>query len=189
MSTDVLIGDGDAPKFVAHPLRAAILGEVHARPFTPLAIPSRIVHFAFDTSGPRSQTDRANLLALCASRGLQPPAADEKHHRAPFGTTVLRWEQHSEFTTYTWEMPADPAAAPFHPDAATLALPMRLVPQPGPLLVAIDLRTEMAGAQAPSSMVLPLDGTSIDDDAAPLLVLSDAVRVTPSLVKGGSSER
>ncbi len=139
MSTDVLIGDGDAPKFVAHPLRAAILGEVHARPFTPLAIPSRIVHFAFDTSGPRSQTDRANLLALCASRGLQPPAADEKHHRAPFGTTVLRWEQHSEFTTYTWEMPADPAAAPFHPDAATLALPMRLVPQPGPLLVAIDL--------------------------------------------------
>ncbi|MFK5065595.1 DUF3422 family protein, partial [Klebsiella pneumoniae] len=48
-------------------------------------------------------------------------------------------EQHSEFTTYTWEMPADPAAAPFHPDAASLALPMRLFAQPGPLLVAVDL--------------------------------------------------
>lgn len=48
------------------------------------------------------------------------------------------------------------------------------------LLVAIDLRTEMAGAQAPSSMVLPPDGPSIDDDAAPLLVLSDAVRATPA---------
>ncbi|MET0222694.1 MAG: DUF3422 domain-containing protein, partial [Tardiphaga sp.] len=62
-----------------------------------------------------------------------------KHHRVPFGTTILRWEQHSEFTTYTWEMPADPGAAPFHPDASTLASPMRLMKQPGPLLVAVDL--------------------------------------------------
>jgi uncharacterized membrane-anchored protein len=139
MSTDVLIGDSKASLLVSHPLRAAILGEVHARPFTPITIPSRIVHFAFDTSGARAQTDRANLVTFCESRGLPPPSPAEKHHRAPFGTTVLRWEQHSEFTTYTWELPADPAAAPFHPDAAALALPMRLVPQPGPLLVAVDL--------------------------------------------------
>lgn len=48
------------------------------------------------------------------------------------------------------------------------------------LLVAIDLRAEAQGAPAPSSMVLPPDGPSIDDDAAPLLVLSDAVRATPA---------
>jgi uncharacterized membrane-anchored protein len=70
---------------------------------------------------------------------LTPPAPAEKHHRAPFGTTVLRWEQHSEFTTYTWELPSDPGSIPFHPDAASMASAMRLVPQPGPLLVAIDL--------------------------------------------------
>ena len=139
MSTDVLIGDGEAARLTPHPLRAAVLGEVHARPFTPIAVPSRVVHFAFDTSGSRAQADRVNLIAFCTSRGLQPPSPAEKHHRVPFGTTALRWEQHSEFTTYTWEMPADPAAAPFHPDAASLALPMRLVPQPGPLLVAVDL--------------------------------------------------
>ncbi|WP_291844579.1 DUF3422 domain-containing protein [Bradyrhizobium sp.] len=137
MSADVLIGDGS--RLTPHPLRAAILGEVHARPFTPISVPSRIVHFAFDTSGPRAQVDRANLVTFCGSRGLQPPLPYEKHHRALFGTTVLRWEQHSEFTTYTWEMPTDPDAAPFHPDAASLALPMQLVPQPGPLLVAVDL--------------------------------------------------
>jgi uncharacterized membrane-anchored protein len=51
----------------------------------------------------------------------------------------LRWEQHSEFTTYTWEMPSDPTATPFHPEASAIATPMRLVPQPGPVLVAIDL--------------------------------------------------
>jgi uncharacterized membrane-anchored protein len=139
MSAGVLIGDDDAARLVSHPLRAAILGEVHARPFTPLSVPSRVIHFGFDTSGTRAQIDRVNLVAFCLSRGLQAPAPAEKHHRAPFGTTILRWEQHSEFTTYTWELPSDPSAAPFHPDAASLASPMRLVPQPGPLLVAVDL--------------------------------------------------
>jgi uncharacterized membrane-anchored protein len=139
MSAGVLIGDGEAARLVSHPLRAAILGEVHARPFTPLSVPSRVIHFGFDTSGARAQADRANLVAFCASRGLPAPLPAEKHHRAPFGTTVLRWEQHSEFTTYTWELPADPGAAPFHPEASSLASAMRLVPQPGPLLVAVDL--------------------------------------------------
>lgn len=139
MSPGVLIGDGEGARLAPHPLRAAILGEVHARPFTPLSVPARILHFAFDTSGTLAQADRANLVAFCESRGLPPPPPGEKHHRAPFGTTVLRWEQHSEFTTYTWEMLSDPAAIPFHPEAASLASPMRLVPQPGPVLVAVDL--------------------------------------------------
>ena len=51
MSADVTIGDGDAGRLTPHPLRAAILGEVHARPFTAIPVPSRILHFAFDTSG------------------------------------------------------------------------------------------------------------------------------------------
>ncbi len=140
MTAEVLIGDGEAGKLTPHPLRAAILGEVHARPFTPIAVPSRILHFAFDTSGSAAAAaDRAALIAVCLARGLTPPNAAEKHHRAPFGTTILRWEQHSEFTTYTWEMPSHTPALPFHPDASSIAAPMRLVPQPGPLLVAIDL--------------------------------------------------
>ena len=139
MTADVMIGDGDGARLAPHPLRAAILGEVHARPFTPIQVPTRILHFAFDTSGAAAQADRAALSQLCQSRGLQPPSANEKHHRAAFGTTVLRWEQHSEFTTYTWEMPSDPGGMAFFPEAASLAAPMRLVPQPGPVLVAIDL--------------------------------------------------
>lgn len=139
MSADVTIGDGDGTRLAPHPLRAAILGEVHARPFTAIDVPARILHFAFDTSGPRAQADRAALADFCAKRNLQPPSTGEKHHRALFGTTVLRWEQHSEFTTYTWEMPSGPGGLPFHPSAAALASPMRLVAQPGPLLVAVDL--------------------------------------------------
>jgi uncharacterized membrane-anchored protein len=139
MDADVVIGDSGAARLKPHPLRAAILGELHARPFTPLSVPSRILHFAFDTSGTQAQIDRQNLMAFCTARGLTPPAMAERHHRVPFGTTILRWEQHSEFTTYTWEMPAEHGGTPFHPDAASLAAPMCLLPQPGPLLVAIDL--------------------------------------------------
>ena len=75
MSAEILIGDGDATRLVPHPLRAAILGEVHARPFTPIAVPSRVVHFAFDTSGARAQTDRANLVRQTRSAYLKhrPP--------------------------------------------------------------------------------------------------------------------
>lgn len=133
---------------VPHPLRATILGELHARPFTAIATPSRMLHFAFETGGGRAQADRASLTALCESRGLAAPLASEKHHRIAFGSTILRWEQHSEFTTYTWEMPAADPRTPFHPDATSLASVMRLVPQPGPLLVAIDLNLLAEDAQA-----------------------------------------
>lgn len=128
-----------ALRFAPHPLRAAVLGEVHARPFTAITVPSRIIHFAFDTGAGRAQSDRANLASFCAGRGLAAPLPAEKHHRVAFGSTVLRWEQHSEFTTYTWEMPASADQAPFHPDAASLISLMQLVPQPGPLLCAIDV--------------------------------------------------
>ena len=75
MSAELRIGEGDAARLVPHPLRAAILGEVHARPFTPIAVPSRVLHFGFDTSGARAQIDRANLVTFCQSRGLPPGEA------------------------------------------------------------------------------------------------------------------
>jgi uncharacterized membrane-anchored protein len=135
MTTDVTIG---TERLAAHLLRAAVLGEVHARPFTPIDTPRRVLHFAFDTAGERADADRAALVAFCTGRGLATPQPAGNHHRVVFGATALRWEQHSEFTTYTWELPSEPDGV-FHPPAATLAAPMALLPQPGPLLVAIDL--------------------------------------------------
>ncbi len=136
MSSEVVIGE---TRLEPHRLRAAVLGEVHARPFTPLTTPSRVLHFAFDTSGELAQADRAALVALCTRRGLPAPRPADKHFHLGFGSTQMRWEQHSEFTTYTFELPADPESMAFHPAASSLASPMTLVRQPGPLLVAIDL--------------------------------------------------
>jgi uncharacterized membrane-anchored protein len=136
MTAEVTIEGGT--RLDPHPLRAAVLGEVHARPFTPLTTPLRILHFAFDTAGAAAAADRLALADFCNRRGLEPLRPAAKHHRLTLGATTLRWEQHSEFTTYTWELPA-PADAPFHPAASTLAAPMAGLPQPGPLLVALDL--------------------------------------------------
>jgi uncharacterized membrane-anchored protein len=115
-----------------------VLGEVHARPFTPIETPRRILHFAFDTTGEAARADRAALTAFCARRGLDPLQPAAKHHRVTLGGVTLRWEQHSEFSTYTWELPAA-TDTPFHPSATSLAAPMAGLPQPGPVLVALDL--------------------------------------------------
>jgi uncharacterized membrane-anchored protein len=140
MTSDVMIGSNGA-RLTAHPLRAAVLGEVHARPFTPIETPRRVLHFAFETTAERGEADRAALTAFCVTRGLAAPQPSGKHHRMLLGATALRWEQHSEFTTYTFELPSETPgdSAPFHPSAAALAEPMGLVPQPGPVLAAIDL--------------------------------------------------
>jgi len=151
MGTDVLVGGSEGQQLVSHPLRAAILGEVHARPFTPVEAPRRVLHFAFDTSGERAQADRVALVGFCARRGVEPLTPADKQHRVVLSGTAMRWEQHSEFTTYTWELPSAKPAAPFDPPASTLTGPMASVPQPGPLLVALDLHllTEAGGAIAP----------------------------------------
>jgi len=143
LTNDVKIATPDEPAtlppLVPHRLRAAILNELHARPFTALPVPRRILHFGFHTNEKAPQADRENLVAFCAARGLPGPHPSENHFRVSLGATTLRWEQHSEFTTYTWEMPSAATDAPFTPSVAVLEPQTRAIPQPGPLLVALDL--------------------------------------------------
>lgn len=136
------------PGFAPHPWRGLVLGEVHARPFHPLPTPRRVLHFAFLTNSEQAASDTAALAAYCAERGVSGPTIGVKHHRAVFADTVLRWEQHSEFTTYTWETNGRDQP-PFEPPAAVLAHAMRGLPQPGPHVVSVDLHlvAEESGAQ------------------------------------------
>jgi uncharacterized membrane-anchored protein len=133
--------------FEAHPLRGRVLAEVHARPFLPIETPKRILHFAFMTDHVAAEKARAALAAFCLERACLAPTPGAKHHRVELSPAVLRWEHHGEFMTYTWEFPQDAPSAraseaeqmAFRPGADELASVMRLLPQPGPLLVAIDL--------------------------------------------------
>ncbi|WP_046865731.1 DUF3422 family protein [Microvirga massiliensis] len=141
-------------EILEHSLRPRVMAELHARPFSPVTTPKRILHYAFATDAKSAANDRQALSAFCIERGLSGPEADTKQARIVLPEAVLRWESHTEFTTYTWEFASeDPLPQPFEPAADRLSGVMRLVPQPGPLLVAIDLHlvpesSAPAGAQA-----------------------------------------
>jgi uncharacterized membrane-anchored protein len=136
MTAKVTVGKDAA--LSVHPLREAVLDELHARPFTPMATPTRILHFGFMASGTQAQADRTTLAELCRLHGIGAPRSDAKYHRSEFAGGALRWESHNEFSTYRWELKM-PGGGPFEPPAADIDIPMARTTQPGALLVAIDL--------------------------------------------------
>ncbi|MBL8568874.1 MAG: DUF3422 domain-containing protein [Phreatobacter sp.] len=121
-----------------HPLRRQVLDELHARPFQLVDAPRRVLHLAFSTAERPAAAERAALARWCEATGAARPEDGANFHRAAFPTSHLRWERHSEFSTYGWDVPA-PGGDPFHwPLAEPSPVGVSIDP-PGPLLVAIDL--------------------------------------------------
>jgi uncharacterized membrane-anchored protein len=139
----------------SHPLRPGVLAELHARPFQLVGAPRRLLHAAFATDAAAVANDRAALAAWCRATGVTPPDADANFHRVEFPTGRLRWERHSEFTTYGWDV-EPPASDPF---GWPLSEPFPVgagIPQPGPLVAAIDLALVAAdGAPDPRTLFDP----------------------------------
>jgi len=131
--------DFSAPQgLTQHILRALAVDEVHARPFHLVRSPRRFFHFAFLTDAAASKAAIQALSLWCTAHHLPPPAREARHHRVVLGDMALRFESHAEFCTYTfgfageggeWFSPAAPAMMDF----------TAFLPQPGPLIVAIDL--------------------------------------------------
>ena len=107
--TDQAVPHRGALGMPSHPLRAAVLGEVHSRPFQLTPTPRIILQLAFLTEKAGAGTDLESLAALCHSRGLSGPDPDARHHILDWGGGRLRWERHTEFSTWTWDAPAPPA--------------------------------------------------------------------------------
>ncbi len=108
--------EGERSGMIDHEARPAILAELHARPFLPIEAPRRIYHFAFATDHDEARADRLAIAALCRANGAAELLEDAKFLHLEFGGWDLRWEQHTEFTTYTWSASAG-ASEPFsHPD-------------------------------------------------------------------------
>lgn len=132
-------------EFISHPLRGRVLAELHARPSAILETPTRIQHYAFAVDAEAAAADREAIAAFCEAHGLHGPAPEARHAHIDLPDVSLRWESHSEFTTYTWEFGVSDGA-PFEPPAERFAGAMRALPPPGPLLVAVDLHLVRAAA-------------------------------------------
>lgn len=124
--------------FAEHPLRHALVNEVHARPFEQLTAPVRASHIALLSDESELARDRRHVAALCERFGLPTPGEDAKHYAGNFDRFRCKWERHTEFATYTFFEDA-PFEAPFADP------PIERVPQdwleamPGELLVACHL--------------------------------------------------
>ena len=103
--------------FPVAPMRALALGEVHSRPYALVTTPRVIFQLAFLTDG-GSIVDHAVLSELSRARGIAPPGRDANHHAMSWGQGTLRWERHTEFSTYFWDAPPPEkfgGEVPIHP--------------------------------------------------------------------------
>ncbi|RME16908.1 MAG: DUF3422 domain-containing protein [Alphaproteobacteria bacterium] len=101
-----------------HPLRYELANELHARPFPPLEAPGFAAFLAIkrpaDAAARDRSADRAHLVALLDRHGAPHPPEGANHWYGEIGQHRLKWEQHTEFVTYTI-FGAGNAARPFDP--------------------------------------------------------------------------
>lgn len=94
----------------AHAARPGAIGEVHARPHPAIEAPRVLVQLSFMTEG-GSAVDHAVLADLSRRQGVAAPDRLARHHALKWGKGTLRWERHTEFSTYLWDGPLNGAAA------------------------------------------------------------------------------
>jgi uncharacterized membrane-anchored protein len=145
----------------AHPLRAALAAEVHARPPLPIAAPARVLHLGLMLRPGEAAAEHAHLAALCRSCKADAPPADAKHVVVDLagaglaGSGHLIWERRTEFTTCTLYLPRQTGAA--LDSAGDLPLPLPdgwLQALPGQLMVTADIALLGAEEAAPSDAQL-----------------------------------
>ncbi|SMH58840.1 DUF3422 family protein [Azospirillum agricola] len=141
-----------------HALRLTLTNEVHARPPESLSAPVRATMLAMLSGEGAGETDRRHLEALCDWAGVARPPQGATHHSASFGSFRLKWERHTEFSTWTVFRPsAMPAGALVDPfvEPAVNALPREwLQGLPGELMVGIHVAVLDADTPEPSANMM-----------------------------------
>ncbi len=128
-----------------HPLRYALVNELHARPFPSLDVPCHAAYVAVkqpvDAHNRDRQADRAHLLALLDRHGTAHPPEGATHHAGRVGRHDLKWESHTEFVTYS-AFSKGVGERPFNPAEAEVFPADWLARAPGKRVAAILIRVE-----------------------------------------------
>lgn len=85
-----------------HPQRFVLHNEIHARASSILRLPVRASYLALSLSSEEKKHERSHLRLLCERFGQLPPEADADHFSAQFDAFQMSWEQHGEFSAYTF---------------------------------------------------------------------------------------
>lgn len=118
-----------------HPQRFVLHNEVHARASFIQSLPARASHFALLLSNEEKIQERKHLASLCERFAVALPEKDADHFSASFTSFQLRWEQHGEFSTYSFYVYDNPAD--FFDDSALKKVPLDWMAQlSGQMIVA-----------------------------------------------------
>ena len=142
------------------PQRYELANELHARPFPALDAPCHAVYLAVkpekDAAQRDREEDRAHLLALLDRFGTTHPKPGATHFFGDLGKHKIKWECHTEFSTYTVftngvaERPFDPATFGVFPDDW-------LADMPGHRLTSAMIRIEMLDGDAEEAVIRATD--------------------------------
>ncbi|KIL97394.1 hypothetical protein CCC_00455 [Paramagnetospirillum magnetotacticum MS-1] len=130
-------------------------GEVHARPYELLTAPVRASQLAMVGASP--DHERAHLARLLASHGAEPPGDGAGYFIRDLGGFRLRWERHSEFSTYT-VMRFDPFDDGFAHTALDLIPADWMETLPGEAMTAVHV---LVAKDLPDDLGPLFDGNSL----------------------------
>lgn len=139
-------------ELVEHPLRQRLNNEFHARPPIPLVGALLISHLVFKHSATTAQAEREQLAKLCQGHVCNAIDTSDSHMMLETGAFRMRWELHTEFSSYTFykELTSgetlDPDATAFdavHPEWFTGI--------PGQLMVATHVELRSTDEISPDS--------------------------------------
>lgn len=155
-------GTSGAYVWSEHPDRQRINAEFHARPPLPLPGPTRVSHIVLLHDKESSERERDHLALLDQASGWRVIEESESHCMLGYSRTegvLVRWELHTEFSSYTLIRPLDgstnqaPTALEVLPVGWLRAIPGRLL-----VLTHIDMHT--ATVLPPEQKIAEISTTS-----------------------------
>ncbi len=157
-----------------HPLRQRLNNEFHARPPVPLLGAVLVSHLVFKHSAEKAAAARDNLAKLCQGHLCNSIDSSDSHLMIETGAFRMRWELHTEFSSYTFFRPLE-TGEQLHPDATAFDAvhPEWLHGIPGKLIVATHVELRSTDEISPQSVLAGLTpngrtmvAAKVADDAA-----------------------
>lgn len=135
------VDDSQALKLPVYEHRNSLYEELHTRPSPIVSSPCFVSHLALVRSQGDVQREYELILNLCQRFSVNPPSQDASCFYQNFGGFELRWERHTEFSSFTFIRPDDGQAEVEGQEFALSFIPKDWLNQlPGELVVAVHMR-------------------------------------------------
>lgn len=147
----------EAPIRIAVPeWRSQLYEELHARPFPVVQTPLRVSHIAVlreRGSSNTARTEYEHIADLCRRYSANPPSPDASCYFNDFGEFELRWERHTEFSSYTF-LRKGSHTLPFEQHALSLLPRDWLDSLPGAIVAALHCVLEQRPQPEPNTAAM-----------------------------------